>query len=306
MITRFAPSPTGHLHLGHLLNAIYVWRLARGSGGQVRLRIEDHDRERSRPAFERSILDDLEWLGFIPDLPDFAAFRAGACEGRQSDHPQRYEEALARLDRAGRVYGCNCSRADILRRSGGSTPSASRGPLADARGRLGPDGRREARPSAAGDTDELRYDGFCRTRNISPGPGVGTRVRLDPRVETFEDGMLGPQQQEPLAQCGDVLVCDRLGQWTYQFAVTVDDLVEDITDVVRGRDLLPSTGRQIQLARLLGRSTPPTFLHHPLILGADGEKLSKSKRDTGLRELRAAGLTPADVIARAQAAVALL
>ena len=290
MTTRFAPSPTGHLHLGHLLNAIYVWRLARRSGGQVRLRIEDHDRERSRPDFERSILDDLEWLGFIPDLPDFAAFREGPCEGRQSDHPQRYEEALARLDRAGRVYGCDCSRADILRRSGGSTPSAARA----------------ARPSTAADTDELRYDGFCRTRNISPGPGVGTRVRLDPRVEEFEDGMLGPQQQEPLAQCGDLLVRDRLGQWTYQLAVTVDDLVEDITDVVRGRDLLPSTGRQIQLARLLGRSTPATFLHHPLILGADGEKLSKSRHDTGLRELRAAGLTPADVIARAQAAVDLL
>ena len=131
---------------------------------------------------------------------------------------------------------------------------------------------------------------------------MGTRVRLDPGVETFDDGMLGPQQQEPLAQCGDLLVRDRLGQWTYQFAVTVDDLVEDITDVIRGRDLLPSTGRQIQLARLLGRSTPPTFLHHPLILGADGEKLSKSRHDTGLRELRAAGLSPAEVIARAEAA----
>ena len=103
--------------------------------------------------------------------------------------------------------------------------------------------------------------------------------------------MLGPQQQEPLAQCGDLLVRDRLGHWTYQFAVTVDDLVEGITDVIRGRDLLPSTGRQIQLARLLGRSTPPTFLHHPLILGADGEKLSKSRHDTSLRELRAAGLS---------------
>jgi len=129
-------------------------------------------------------------------------------------------------------------------------------------------------------------------------------VRLDPGVETFEDGMLGWQQQEPLAQCGDLLVRDRLGYCTYQFAVTVDDLVEGITDVIRGRDLLPSTGRQIQLARLLGRSAPPVFLHHPLIVGADGEKLSKSRHDTGLRELRAAGLTPSAVIARAEAAVA--
>ena len=114
--------------------------------------------------------------------------------------------------------------------------------------------------------------------------------------------MLGPQQQEPLAQCGDLLVRDRLGYWTYQFAVTVDDLVEGITDVIRGRDLLASTGRQIQLARLLGRSTPATFHHHRLILNDDGEKLSKSRGDTSLRELRAAGLSPADVIARAEGA----
>ena len=282
MITRFAPSPTGHLHLGHLLNAIYVWRLARGAGGEVRLRIEDHDRARSRPEFESSILDDLEWLGFLPDVPAIAAFRAGPCEGRQSDHPQRYDEALTRLHRDGRVYGCDCSRAEILRR------------LATVR---------ERPSSAEGRVDELRYDGFCRDRAMQPGPGIGTRVRLDPGVETFDDGMLGLQHQEPLAQCGDLLVRDRLGYWTYQFAVTVDDLVEGITDVIRGRDLLPSTGRQIQLSRLLGRSVPPAFLHHPLIVGADGEKLSKSRQDTGLRELRAAGLTPAAVVACAEAAV---
>ena len=293
MITRFAPSPTGHLHLGHLLNAIYVWRLARRAGGQVRLRIEDHDRERSRPEFERAILDDLEWLGFAPDLPAIAAFRAGPCDGRQSDHPERYAVALATLDRDQRVYGCDCSRAEILRRTGA---------LTDARRGRGAHAPREARPTAEGDTDELCYDGFCRTRGLRPGSEVGTRVRLDPCVETFDDGMLGPQQQDPLAQCGDLLVRDRRGNWTYQFAVTVDDLVEEVTDVIRGRDLLASTGRQIQLARLLGRSTPPAFLHHPLILGADGEKLSKSLGDTALRELRAAGLSPAEAIARAEAA----
>jgi glutamyl/glutaminyl-tRNA synthetase len=277
VITRFAPSPTGHLHLGHLVNAIYVWRLARRAGGQVRLRIEDHDRERSRPEFERSILEDLEWLGWLPDLPAISAFRAGPCEGRQSDHPGRYDQALARLIAAGRVYGCSCSRAEIIKRT--------------------------AQHAAAGDDEELRYDGFCSTRGLLPGPGVGARVRIDPGVERFDDGMLGPQQQEPRAQCGDLLVRDRLGQWTYQFAVTVDDFVEGITDVIRGRDLLASTGRQIQLARLLGRTTPATFLHHPLILGADGQKLSKARHDTGLRELRAAGLSAREVIARAEAAV---
>jgi glutamyl/glutaminyl-tRNA synthetase len=295
LITRFAPSPTGHLHLGHLLNAIYVWRLARGAGGEVRLRIEDHDRARSRPEFESSILDDLEWLGFLPDAPAIAAFRAGPCDGRQSDHPHRYDEALARLHRDGRVYGCDCSRAEIHRRSGSSALAAPEEALADTRG---------GRPSAEGTTPELRYDGFCSARGLQPGRGIGARVRLDPGVETFDDGMLGLQYQEPLAQCGDVLVLDRLGYWTYQFSVTVDDLVEGITDVIRGRDLLSSTGRQIQLARLLGRCAPPTFLHHPLIVGTDGEKLSKSRQDTGLRELRAAGLTPAAVIACAEAALA--
>jgi len=279
VITRFAPSPTGHLHLGHLLNAIYVWRLAGDAGGQVRLRIEDHDRERSRPEFERSILDDLEWLGLRPDVPSISAFRAGPCEGRQSDYLERYQEALERLDRDGRVYGCDCSRAQVLGRVG----------------RVGLVGR-------AGE-DEIPYDGFCSARGLRPGPGVGARVRLDPGVETFDDGMLGWQQQEPVAQCGDLLARDRLGHWTYQFAVTVDDLAEGITDVIRGRDLLASTGRQMQLARLLGRTTPPAFFHHPLILGADGEKLSKSKGDTSLRDLRAAGLSPAHVIARAKAAV---
>ena len=320
MITRFAPSPTGHLHLGHLVNAIYVWRLARRAGGQVRLRIEDHDRERSKPEFERSILDDLEWLGYLPDLPAISAFRAGPCDGRQSDHPERYDDALARLITVGRVYGCSCSRAEIIKRTKGSAPAPPRGaPRLARRGRLAslaggrarlapraglrPDGRRGAQPAAAADNEELRYDGFCSTRGLPPGPGVGARVRLDPGVETFDDGMLGLQQQEPTTQCGDLLVRDRLGHWTYQFAVTVDDLVEGITHVIRGRDLVASTGRQIQLARLLGRTTPPTFLHHPLILGADGEKLSKARQDTSLRDLRAAGLSPAHVIARAEAAV---
>ena len=276
MITRFAPSPTGHLHLGHLVNAIYVWRLARRAGGQVRLRIEDHDRDRSRPEFERSILDDLEWLGCLPDLPPISAFRAGPCEGRQSDHLERYDVALDQLDRRGPrlwVQLFTGRRSSRERRARSLT-------LAD---RLRPDGRRGRGLRPRSDTEELRYDGFCSTRGLPPGPGVGARVRLDPGLETFDDGMLGPQHQEPTAQCGDLLVRDRLGHWTYQFAVAVDDLVEGISDVIRGRDLLASTGRQIQLARLLGRTTPPTFLHHPLIAGADGQKLSKSRRDTGLR-----------------------
>jgi glutamyl/glutaminyl-tRNA synthetase len=111
-------------------------------------------------------------------------------------------------------------------------------------------------------------------------------VRFDEGDEAFDDVLLGPIRRRPARQCGDLLIRDRLGNWTYQFAVTVDDLVEGITLVVRGEDLLASTGRQIRLARLLGRPTPPEFLHHPLVTGTDGEKLSKSSNDTGIRELR--------------------
>lgn len=272
MLSRFAPSPTGHLHLGHLLNAHAVWTLARRAGGRVRLRIEDHDRERARPEFERSILDDLEWLGFIPDEPPIEAFRSGPCDGRQSDHPERYESALALLASAGLVYGCSCSRKEILERAG-----------------------------IAESGSEVPYDGHCRGRRLPPAAGVGVRVVIEPGVETFDDGLLGMQQHEPSAQCGDLLVRDRLGNWTYQFAVVVDDWVEGITDVIRGMDLLSSTGRQIRLARMLGREQPPRFHHHPLILGPDGEKLSKSRGDVGLRELRANGVTPAEAIARATA-----
>jgi glutamyl-tRNA synthetase/glutamyl-Q tRNA(Asp) synthetase len=130
-------------------------------------------------------------------------------------------------------------------------------------------------------------------------------VALDERPERFEDLRLGPLEQTPAAQCGDLLIRDRDGQWTYQFAVTVDDMRDDVTLVVRGEDLLASTGRQIALARALGRDTPPRFLHHPLILKPDGEKLSKASGDAGVRELRTAGLAPAEVIARAAAAAGL-
>lgn len=281
LVTRFAPSPTGHLHLGHLVNAIFVWGTARARNGRVRLRIEDHDRARARPEFERSILDDLEWLGLTPDEPSLDAFRAGACDGRQSDHPERYEEALARLAAAGLVYWCDCSRQRVLRDGG----------------------------TVAG---ELRYDGRCRHRDLGPGPDRGVRIRmtpdveLEPAVERFVDERLGPQEQDPSVQCGDLLARDRHGNWTYQFAVTVDDLIEKVTLVIRGTDLLASTGRQIRLARLLGRPSPPSYLHHPLIVDAAGRKLSKSSGDTGCRELRAAGAAPADVLGRAAAAAGLV
>ena len=238
----------------------------------MRLRVDDHDRERARPEFEQSILDDLEWLGLVPDAPPIAAFRAGRCEGRQSDHPERYGAALDVLVDAGLAYGCACSRRDIL----------ERGATADGDGH-----------------GELTYDGYCRHRGLPLASNTGVRIVMAPGVEVFDDALLGRQAQDPAGQCGDLLVRDRHGNWTYQFAVTVDDMTEGITDVIRGRDLLASTGRQIRLARLLGREAPPRFHHHPLIVGADGVKLSKSRGDEALRELRLAGVTPAAAVERA-------
>jgi glutamyl-Q tRNA(Asp) synthetase len=272
MISRFAPAPTGFLHLGHVVNAVYVWREMRGRGGRVLLRIEDHDRQRSRRQYEAEILDDLAWLGFAADGPPV----------RQSERGEVYERALNTLRRQGLVYACNCSRADVSRdRQHGVGQSLQ--------------GRHAA---------ELRYSGTCRDRGLAEGPGLGVRVRFEPTVERFVDLRHGPQLQQPAEQCGDLLVRDRDGNWTYQFAATVDDCVQGVTLVIRGDDLLASTGRQIQLARLLGRTEPPEFLHHPLIMKSADQKLSKSDGDSGIRELRRKGWTPQQVIERAMALVA--
>lgn len=265
-LTRFAPAPTGDLHLGHVANAIYVWGLAAALGGRVLLRVEDHDRQRCRPEYERALLDDLDWLGFRPDVYPTEAFRLGPCEGRQRDREAIYREALAPLVASGRVYACNCTRRQL-----GDGP----------------------------------YSGRCRERGLPLDEGVGWRVRLDPGEEVFDDGLLGVQRQVPLAQCGDVLVRDRLSNWTYQWVASVDDTVQGITLIVRGRDLVDSTGRQIQLARLVGRATPLVFVHHPLIMKSPTQKLSKSDGDSGIRDLRAAGWTAARVIGHAAHAVGL-
>jgi glutamyl-tRNA synthetase/glutamyl-Q tRNA(Asp) synthetase len=262
--TRFAPSPTGHLHLGHVVNAIYVWGVARAMGGRVRLRIEDHDRIRSREPFESAILEDLAWLGFVPD-DGLHPVR------RQSENESAYTRALTALQATHHVYACACSRKDI-----GSE----------------------------------RYPGTCRHRRLRAGDalprGMGIRVLLDAAPEPFHDLALGDVVQTPAEQCGDLLLRDRDGHWTYQFAVTVDDIDDGITHVIRGLDLLSSTGRQIKLARMLGRLHPPHFFHHPLIVKPDGEKLSKASGDSGVRDLRGAGEGPSLVLGRAAAAVGLI
>ena len=214
------------------------------------LRIEDHDRARSRPEFEAAILEDLEWLGFHPDAEIV----------RQSERGELYERALTYLRSQGRIYACACSRSEI-----GSRP----------------------------------YPGTCRERRLGLDRGLGLRVRMDDLTEPFDDLRLGHQEQHPSQQCGDLLVRDRDGNWTYQFAVVVDDWLQGVNVIIRGEDLLDSTGRQLQLARHLGRAIPPRFLHHELIMKAQTKKLSKADGDTGIRVLRAKGWTRDQVIAEA-------
>ena len=135
---------------------------------------------------------------------------------------------------------------------------------------------------------------------------MGWRLKLDPAVEVFEDALLGRQEQDPSAQYGDLLLRDRLGNWTYQCVAAIDDAVQGVNLVVRGHDLLSSTGRQIRLARLAGRRTPPAFVHHPLIMKSATQKLSKSDDDSGIGDLRSAGWSAAQVIGCAAALVGLV
>lgn len=248
-ITRFAPSPTGYLHLGHVRNALEVWNFARDHGARILLRIEDHDKQRCKPEYESAIREDLEWLGFVPDE-----------EVRQSERDAAYREVLSRLVAQGLVYGCTCSRNEII---------------------------------------NSHYSGKCRNLKIGLRDDVTWRVRMEPGLESFTDLRLGAQIQDPSAQAGDFPIRDRLGNWTYQWAATIDDVLQNVTHVIRGEDLLDSTGRQIRLARLAGRASPATFLHHALIMGPSGQKLSKSNHDTGVRDLRTKGCSKEKVLSMA-------
>ena len=263
--TRFAPAPTGLLHMGHAVNAVYVWSIARAFGGSVLLRIEDHDGRRARDVFDAAIRSDLAWLGLHADNaklghPDTL---------RQRGNESAYEAAAAELTEHVLLYACRCSRRDIA-----------------------------AQQNEGVDVD-ARYPGTCRDREVPFAETPARRVRLDAMTVTFNDLRHGMQSQSPQQQCGDLLVRDRHGQWTYQFAVVVDDLRHEIDLVIRGDDLLASTGRQFQLAALLRRPALPATLHHPLVTHADGTKLSKSHGDTGLAELRDAGWSAARTLGHA-------
>lgn len=259
--TRFAPSPTGYLHLGHVAHALHVWKLAGELGAEVIFRMEDHDRGRCRPEFETAIVEDIAWLGFV-------------CQGsmsRQSDREAIYRELATKLQKLGLLYGCACSRKEIIERTGES-----------------------------GVGEELRYDNHCRDLGLPLDFHTGWRVRLPDSEVRFDDPRLGTLKQNPRQQCGDLLIRDRHGNWTYQYCVVVDDWLQGVDLVVRGEDLLSSTGRQILLGELLGRDKPPRYFHHPLIYDAEtGKKLSKRDLAHAVRELRRAGVAPEVVLREA-------
>lgn len=261
-LTRFAPAPTGFLHLGHVANALWTWGVARSIGARVLLRIEDHDRQRSRPAFAAAIVEDLAWLAFVPDL--------GRVRQSDDDAQAAYAAAAERLRARGLVYGCDCTRSSFER-------WATKQGLA---------------------FTGVGCPGRCRERGLE-GPVL--RVALGAGSEAWTDGLVGPVQGG-VTPAGDQPIRDRHGHWTYGFCVVVDDMRQGVDLVIRGRDLLHATPAQIRLGELLGRAAPATFLHHALILRPDGSKLSKSAGDTGVRELRAAGRTATEIIELARAA----
>jgi glutamyl/glutaminyl-tRNA synthetase len=276
-ITRFAPAPTGRLHLGHLVNAVYAWGIAATVGGSVVLRIEDHDRQRSRPEHERELLDDLDRLGLRADRPSTNDLRAGSSPYRQSDDPAPYDAAIARLRADGRVYACECARSAFAA-------------WAEAHG---------AAWSGPG------CPGGCADRGLPDEPHRGLRVALGGGDESLDDLLLG-EVAGPVAAAGDPLVRDRLGNRSYHLCVVVDDARHGVDLVIRGQDLLDATPLQLRLAAALGRPTPPAHLHHPLVLRPDGSKLSKAAGDTAVGSLLDAGARPADLLGFAASLVGLV
>jgi glutamyl-tRNA synthetase len=255
---RFAPSPTGRLHLGNARSALLGWLQARAAGGQFLLRVEDLDRARCRPQYVDELLRDLEWLGLTWDGPLLF----------QSARDEVYRDALAQLEQADRVYPCFCTRTEIARAASAPHGLSEEGP---------------------------RYPGTCarlssaerseRARTRAPA----YRFRAPLGEVRFVDGLQGPYSQDVAEVVGDFVVRRNDGVASYQLAVVVDDAATAITHVLRGDDLLSSTPRQLQLYAAL-QLTAPGFFHVPLVLGEDGKRLAKREGAFALAELRERGL----------------
>ena len=279
-VFRFAPSPNGYLHLGHAFSAMLNADLARESGGRFLLRIEDIDSTRCRPEFEEAIVQDLAWLGLSWERP----------VRRQSEHLAQYRDALEKLTAMGLVYPAFESRAEIARLIGERKkevpwprdpdgvplyPGTARALSRDAQPRL----------LQSGTPFALRLDMAAARRRagemswIERGEGPG--------------GERGTVTADPAAW-GDLVIARKETPTSYHLAVVLDDALQDVTEVVRGQDLFWSTSVHRLLQALLGLPRP-AYRHHRLIRDATGQKLSKSTDATGLRELRAAGVTPAEI-----------
>jgi glutamyl-tRNA synthetase len=256
---RFAPSPTGRMHLGNVFCALLSWLSAKSKGGEWRLRIEDIDPDRSRRDFALQLMDDLQWLG----LP---------WDGEvvwQSQRGDIYEHYLKQLEDAGLTYPCYCTRADIM---------ATQAPHET-------DGR-------------IVYAGTCRGKKfdeMAQNVPHATRFMVPDEDITFQDGHYGEQCVNLAKHCGDYILRRKDGAWAYQLAVVVDDALMGITEVVRGRDLLLSTPQQLHLYRTLGFQEP-TYFHHPLLINENGQRLCKRDKSLDLSVLREKHKNPDEIV----------
>ncbi len=257
--TRFAPSPTGFLHLGHVTSALFVWLIAKVKDAEIVLRIEDHDQSRVRPHFTAQIIEDLNFLNLLPDHGNNLAKSSYI----QSRHPERYHDALFPLQ----TYFCECSRKTI-------------------EGRIGS-------PSKA---TEIAYDGYCRHKGLTSG---ALRLFWDPEPIKFWDYRLGEFTHNPKQQCGDLLLREKNQNYTYQFSVVVDDFMENIDFIIRGADLLESTGRQLRLHEMMGNAAYPKVFHHPLVYAESGAKLSKRDLSESIQDWARKGLTSEQIMGKA-------
>lgn len=277
-VTRFAPSPTGHLHLGSVYSALFACRLARQAGGRFLVRMEDIDQSRCKPEHAARILDDLAWLGL--DWDGEVRY--------QSVHFADYRAALARLDAMGLLYPCFCTRAQIAAEieAAGGAPHGPDGPLYPGICRGLPRAEAEAR-IAAGEQPARRLDMARAAEKVGP--------------LTFRDRGQGMLACEPL-RFGDVVLARKDSPTSYHLAVTVDDALQGVTLVTRGEDLLHATDVHRLLQALLGLPEPE-YWHHALLLGSDGKRFAKRDRSVSVPDLRAAGKSAAEVLAMAEALV---
>ena len=268
---RFAPTPSGEMHVGNARTALIAWLDARSRGGQFILRIEDIDRPRCKPHYYGLLLEDLRWLGIDWDEgPDVGGPFGPYVQSARLD---AYEQALKRLEEQRLLYPCYCSRAELLAVASAPHGLASEGPA---------------------------YPGTCRhlseeeRRERASRKSPSLRFRLPNRAVAFEDGAAGPQRFAPGAG-GDFVVRRADGIVSYQLAVVVDDAAMGITDVVRGADLLDSTPRQLLLFDALGLGAP-RYAHVPLLCGPDGKRLAKRHGALSIRALRERGVRPETIV----------